>query len=344
MNTPTMDAKSALTLLSGAAKSNSNLPENLKVSGTLRLENLKELQSLPSGLQASKLVIKNCPQLTALPAGLTCFDLQIENTPIQTLPDDICVQRKLILENCFDLQCLPTGLNVGVLQLRHCGALLALPEQLQCDFLTIDACAQLHQWPSTWKNPPHALVIRELLYLHTLPSYFTKLSYLDVSGCQNLQQLPEHLNIIGWLDVADTGLTGLPEHLKQVVLRWRGVPIDYCTAFHPETLTADDVLSERNSEVRRVKMERMNPARFIADTQAKIVDEDTDPGGLRQLLRIDWSSNNHDEALVYLHVRCPSTGRQYYLRVPPDTRSCHAGAAWLAGFDNPEDYQPVIET
>jgi hypothetical protein len=44
-----------------------------------------------------------------------------------------------------------------------------------------------------------------------------------------------------------------------------------------------------------------------------------------------------------LKVVCPSTGHLHVLRVPPHMRSCRQAAAWIAGFDNPDDYQPIIE-
>ena len=72
-----------------------------------------------------------------------------------------------------------------------------------------------------------------------------------------------------------------------------------------------------------------------------MLDEDEDSGGKRKLLAI---SIPNDEDLVVLSVSCPSTGRKYVLRVPPRTRTCHQAAAWIAGFDNPDDYHPVYET
>jgi len=64
-------------------------------------------------------------------------------------------------------------------------------------------------------------------------------------------------------------------------------------------------------------------------------------GGIRRLLRIDLPG---DEPFVGLVVFDPSTARQYVLRVPPDMTSCRQAAAWVAGFDNPDDYRPVVET
>lgn len=46
----------------------------------------------------------------------------------------------------------------------------------------------------------------------------------------------------------------------------------------------------------------------------------------------------------HLECRCPSTGRLYLLPVPPQIATCRAAAAWIAGFDNPNDYAPVLET
>ncbi len=48
--------------------------------------------------------------------------------------------------------------------------------------------------------------------------------------------------------------------------------------------------------------------------------------------------------LVEMSCFCPSTGRQYMIRVPPNTATCRQAAAWIAGFDDPDDYHPVLET
>lgn len=65
------------------------------------------------------------------------------------------------------------------------------------------------------------------------------------------------------------------------------------------------------------------------------------PGGERRLLRVPMEN---DEDLVCVSVQCPSTGRRYLIRVPPNTRTCHQAAAWIAGFDDPRKYNPIIET
>jgi len=58
---------------------------------------------------------------------------------------------------------------------------------------------------------------------------------------------------------------------------------------------------------------------FMNEAQAEVIDSDVDPGGKRQLLRVTMA---RDEDLVCLSVLCPSTARQYIIRVPP--RCSHA--------------------
>jgi hypothetical protein len=167
------------------------------------------------------------------------------------------------------------------------------------------------------------------------------LSQLDLAGCIQIAEIPETLSVSGWLDIGATGITSLPSGLQGAPLRWRGVRIDERIAFHPEQLSAKEALAEKNAERRRVIIERMGYLRFAQEAKAKVLDEDQDRAGKRQLLSIDLKE---DEPLVGLSCRCPSTGRQYLLRVPPKTKTCHQAAAWIAGFDDPSRYHPEIET
>src|SRR5581483_7212911 len=98
---------------------------------------------------------------------------------------------------------------------------------------------------------------------------------------------------------------------------------------------------ERNAERRRVLLDRYGYGRFLQDSDAEILDADRDPGGERQLLRVKLKD---DEDLVAMSCFCPSTQRQYIIRVPPATQSCRHAAAWIAGFDDPNDYRPILET
>jgi hypothetical protein len=119
------------------------------------------------------------------------------------------------------------------------------------------------------------------------------------------------------------------------------VQIDARIAFNPESLTAEEVLGEPNVERRRVMLERCGYERFMKRAGAKELDRDTDRGGVRRLLRVPLEG---DEDLVCVAVRCPSTGNDYVIRVPPGMTTCRAAVAWIAGFDDPDAYAPLVET
>jgi hypothetical protein len=147
--------------------------------------------------------------------------------------------------------------------------------------------------------------------------------------------------VADWLDAAGSGLTGLPASLRGTTLLWRGVKIDERVAFHPEQLTPEEVLRERNAERRRVMFERYGFERLRRAESAEVIDADTHAGGRRELLRLPLEG---DEVLVCVAVQCPSTGRRYVLRVPPEMQTCRQAVAWTAGFADPEDYSPLQET
>ncbi|BDI31280.1 hypothetical protein CCAX7_33310 [Capsulimonas corticalis] len=316
------------------------LPEDLRVD-SLDLSGCANLTSLPEGLRATRLDCTGCHGLTSLPRRLHCYELTLRDTSITTLPSDLQVEYRLDLTGCAELQSLPEGLKVGSLALQGCASLRALPEGLEVYFLDISGCTRLARWPEQATVRVGRLNARGCRALSYLPSWMTQLAQLDLRGCESLTALPQTLRVSSWIDLADTQITELPAQLAGARLRWRGVPIDARIAFHPETITAREVLGTTNAELRRVLLERMGYERFLSDAHADELDRDTDPGGERRLLRVPMIN---DEALVCISVLCPSTGRQYIIRVPPRTRTCRQAAAWIAGFDNTDDYRPIMET
>ena len=50
------------------------------------------------------------------------------------------------------------------------------------------------------------------------------------------------------------------------------------------------------------------------------------------------------EDIVCVQVKCPSTAKDYLLRVPPEMQTCQEAVAWTAGFRNPNSYRPLVET
>ncbi|MBI4782691.1 MAG: hypothetical protein HY785_15425 [Oscillatoriophycideae cyanobacterium NC_groundwater_1537_Pr4_S-0.65um_50_18] len=175
-------------------------------------------------------------------------------------------------------------------------------------------------------------------HLYHLPDNLTCES-LDISDCVNLTALPSGLHVTHWIELAGSGITALPAG-HGFVLRWRGVQVDDRIAFSSQSFTGQDILNIENVELRRVLIERLGYETFLQQVGGLVRDRDRDAGGERQLVCITLED---DEPLMILKVICPSTGHTHVLRVPPHMRSCRQAAAWVAGFDNPDDYHPLIE-
>jgi hypothetical protein len=316
----------------------------IRVHGSLKLTGSKKPVRLPEGMDVEALDLSDWADLEELPAGLRCFELNASNTKIREVPADLVVESVLNLSNCEELLRLPPGLTVGTLNLSGCRSLRALPENLDVWFLDMTGCWSFREWPRQAKVRAGRLTLRGCAALTELPAYLGPLAALNIRDCPNLRELPKSLRISGWIDVAQSGIAEsrrLPKTLDGVDLRWQGVRIDRRVVVAPRTITVAEVLAEQNAERRRVLLDRFGVSRFMSETKAEVLDEDDDTGGRRQLLRVALPE---DEPLVTLSCFCPSTGRQYFLRVPPNTATCRQAAAWIAGFDNPDDYTPLLET
>jgi len=316
------------------------LPEGLTVA-SLDLNGCKRLGSLPKDLRVRRLNLSGCGLLVSLPPGLSCYELEMRETEVRELPSDLRVEFRLDLSGCSRLERLPEGLKVGTLLLNDCVSLEAAPEGLDVNFLDISGCVALRRWPQNGRIGIGRLRAANCAQINSLPGWLTDVAQLDVSGCVNLAELPEGLRVASWLDLANSGIKSLPASIEVARLRWRGVPIDERIAFRPETITSREILAETNAELRRVLLERMGYESFLNEAEAETLDRDRDPGGERRLLRVPMEG---DEDLVCVSVICPSTGRQYIIRVPPTMRSCRQAVAWIAGFDDPDDYRPLVET
>jgi hypothetical protein len=161
------------------------------------------------------------------------------------------------------------------------------------------------------------------------------------------------MEVKGPVDVAGSGLRGVPESMKGAQILWRGVLVPPEVVFAPETLSAERILDEPNAELRRVMLERVGLEKVLEGCKAKVVHEDQDAGGRRRLVEVvvtrrEGSPRGWPAARAmtqrFLVCRCPSTGREYLLRVPPGVGRCHDAAAWVAGFEDGGRYRPEVET
>jgi hypothetical protein len=105
-----------------------------------------------------------------------------------------------------------------------------------------------------------------------------------------------------------------------------GVLVDEQLVLHSQTQTLSQVRSERNAEVRRVRIQRYGWDRYLAEVGATVLDRRRNDieATCESLLR------GPDGETVLL-CACPSTARIYALQVPPETRTCEAAQTWLSG-------------
>lgn len=105
----------------------------------------------------------------------------------------------------------------------------------------------------------------------------------------------------------------------------------------PSKLTKKDWLDEENLEVRRVIQERMGE-NFVK----KIGGKKLNKGKFGELVEVNLGSDP-ERIAKYVHVKDPSTTREYYLRVPKNIETADSGVAWT--FNVPVDkYKPMQQT
>ena len=317
-----------------------NPPRRMRVAGRLDLSNCTWLTELPRVLIADSIDVSNCRNLRALPLRVQCDELRVARTGIARLDRGLEVARLIEATGCRRLQQIDVR-RVPELRLRDCEMIADLPEGLVVRRLDLAGCVNVARLPESMASKVWVLDLSGCRELAELPSGLTHLQTLSIRGCTKLTSLPDDIRVHSAIDVAESGLESLPYSLRSTRLLWHGMEVPDRIAFFPESITADEVLLERNAEFRRLLIERMGMERFIAESQAESIDADCDAGGARRLLRVLPRTG---EDIVCLEVRCPSTGRRYLLRVPPSTNTCVRAAAWIAGFEHERDYRPFVET
>jgi hypothetical protein len=313
------------------------VPRRMRVAGHLDLSSCFWLTNLPRTLEAGSINVSNCPKLRTLPEHVECEVLILQQTNVECLHAGLNVARQIDAANCIRLRYV-APLSVSALLLSGCTTLQRLPDGLKVQHLDLSRCARFVELPASAAPYLRNLDVSGCTNLRELPAGLKRLATLNVRGCTNLKSLPSDIQIKDWLEVAESGLD---RPLRFVQHRWRGTPVPDHVAFYPETIRAAEILWERNLELRRVLIERVGIDWFLEKANADVIDSDHDAGGPRRLLRISFGDGPD---MVCVEVDCPSTGRKYILQVPPQMPTCAHAAAWLAGFNNPAHFRPVLET
>jgi hypothetical protein len=104
-----------------------------------------------------------------------------------------------------------------------------------------------------------------------------------------------------------------------------GVHLDKQIVMEPETQTISEIRNESNEEVKRIRIERFGTGKFLKGIAAKIIDQRDNAieATKEYLLSTDMDMN-------YLMCHCPSTAKDFYLEVPPETKTCSDAQNWLS--------------
>ncbi|QMU78707.1 hypothetical protein GXW83_26365 [Streptacidiphilus sp. PB12-B1b] len=148
-----------------------------------------------------------------------------------------------------------------------------------------------------------------------------------------------HQDEPGRLHCADGPALAFPDGFA--LHAWRGMPVPAGFLDRLAALTAADIRTEANAELRRVMLEYYGYERYLAESGATPVHRDE----TGVLWRIELPG---DEAVVTVEVvnstpEPDGSHRVYWLRVPPRTRTAREGVAWTFGL-TAEEYQPALQT
>lgn len=147
------------------------------------------------------------------------------------------------------------------------------------------------------------------------------------------------------------------------VRAWHGVVVPDWVVRDPASITPELIDAERNTEVRRVMVERFGVERLMRESGGEVIHEDATGRLWRRLVGPpprpparswgQWMAHRRRphppaEYLTIVEVRNATpepdgTTRTYFLRVPPETRTARQGVAWTFGMTEHE-YAPTAET
>jgi len=94
------------------------------------------------------------------------------------------------------------------------------------------------------------------------------------------------------------------------------------------------ILRERNAEIRKLIIENLGWPKILSDLQGRLVDEWKE----YELYRIQPKDRLMREPFYLLKMKCPSTGSDYTLCVPPYFRKAKEAITWIRRDIAPEEF------
>jgi hypothetical protein len=123
------------------------------------------------------------------------------------------------------------------------------------------------------------------------------------------------------------------------VYAWHGIRVPARVIEERAQITVKEILTEKNTEVRRVMRNLYGDASFMVDAGAKEIDHSKKHKATLLALQLPGDPVE----IRMMRLTCPSTGSVYFERVPPDVKSAIEGLSWRFNV-SPSEYKPLIET
>ncbi len=125
---------------------------------------------------------------------------------------------------------------------------------------------------------------------------------------------------------------------------WHGYRIPDWVIEEKHKLNPKVIAGEKNAELRRVMFEIYGADRFIAETGAKLLTEDTNLGNPRRLYEAEIGSDRVRVLHVINHSLEPDgSRREFWLTMPGEVTTPHEAVAFSFGF-RPEHYSEACAT
>lgn len=128
---------------------------------------------------------------------------------------------------------------------------------------------------------------------------------------------------------------------------WKGIFLEPSLWNNKDTLRADEILNIPNAEVRRCMVELIGYENFIKRAKPTVLDRDEKTGAV--LYKVDMPDDDRNEPLVVIKVidgtsltdsKGKTYRKEYFLRVPPQMKTCSEAVAWTFNMDQKE-YQKI---
>ena len=212
------------------------LPAGLKVR-RLDLSGCTGLARLPEGLEVRHLDVSGCTGLTGLPAGLRCYEVVASGSGLRSLPADLRVEfaaRPPRLHRPGRAPGRAQGRLAGAPGLHGAGrAAGGARRQLPGPpgLCPAGDLARRGDDPDRPARPGRVPAAHLAARRAGPPGPARRLGLHWAS-----RSCPRGSQVGSWIEIANTGITSLPDSLAGVNLRWRGVPIDERIAFRPESI------------------------------------------------------------------------------------------------------------